>query len=263
LSLFRRNYDRPGPGVSKDEPRKKGVARFFEVLFRDFFDLVKLNVLFCLCALPTVAAFLYGFLGGFSIIIYILSLIVAFPVGGAAVALSFCVTKMLRDEPGYMWHEFKRKFKENVKQAALPGIICTALIQAQVFMWISQMLDTTGTGFIWLIAMFALFLIFTMVAPYIFVIFAYVDLKAMQVIQNSILLSLAKVPRSIAGALFGSALWIVFILYLPVSLLFLPVIALFAVSVSWLLCLMWVWPPVNKQFSIEETINARRDKEND
>ena len=36
MGLFTRNFDKPGPGVSPDAPRKKGAARFFEILGRDF-----------------------------------------------------------------------------------------------------------------------------------------------------------------------------------------------------------------------------------
>ena len=36
MGLFHQNFDKPGPGVSPDAPRKKGAARFFEILGRDF-----------------------------------------------------------------------------------------------------------------------------------------------------------------------------------------------------------------------------------
>lgn len=35
MGLFNFHFDRPGPGVSPDAPRKKGPARFFEILGRD------------------------------------------------------------------------------------------------------------------------------------------------------------------------------------------------------------------------------------
>ena len=35
MALFNFHFDRPGPGVSPDAPRKKGPARFFEILGRD------------------------------------------------------------------------------------------------------------------------------------------------------------------------------------------------------------------------------------
>ena len=262
MKLFSRNYDRPGPGVNKDEPRKKGIARFFEVLFRDFFDLVKLNLIFCVCILPAVTVFLLGLYGIFPGVMYLASLVLAFPVGGALVAYVFCVTKLLRDDPGYIWHDFKRKFRENFKQAAAPGIACAAIIQVQVIMWIPVFMSGTETGLGWTAAMLVVLLIFTMVAPYVFVLFAYVDLKTLQTIKNGILLSLANAPRSIAGALCGGFIWLVFVLLLPFSLLFLPLILIIGFSLSLLLCFMWVWPPIDKQFAIEETLNARREAKN-
>ena len=35
MGLFHSNFDRPGPGVAPDAPRKKGAARFFEILGRE------------------------------------------------------------------------------------------------------------------------------------------------------------------------------------------------------------------------------------
>ena len=263
MKLFSRNYDRPGPGVSKDEPRKKGAARFFEVLFRDFFDLVKLNVLFLLCIAPAAAAYILGLFGYAPGIAYLVSLALAFPIGGAAVACVFCITKLLRDDPGYIWHEFKRKFLENFKQAAAPGIVCTAIIEVQILMWIPLLLGEAEMGIAWVSIMFIVLLIFGMVSPYVFILFAYVNLKTFQTVRNGILLSLANAPRSLAGAVFGGVLWIALALFLPLSLFFLPLIALIGFSLSALLSFMWVWPPIDKQFAIEETLNARREKENE
>ena len=58
MGIFNRNFNKPGPGVNKDEPRKKGFARFFELLIRDFGDLVKLNMILFICVLPSVVMFL-------------------------------------------------------------------------------------------------------------------------------------------------------------------------------------------------------------
>ena len=40
------NYDKPGPGVSKDEPKKAAPVRFFEILWRKLSKLVQLNLIF-------------------------------------------------------------------------------------------------------------------------------------------------------------------------------------------------------------------------
>ena len=262
MGLFRPDYNRPGPGVRKDEPRKKGSRRFLEILSRSLADLVKLNILFCICTLPTVAVFILGFAGFYPTAAFLLSLILAFPVGGAAVALVFCISKMLRDDPGFIWPDFKRKFLENVKQASGPGIIFIAMIYSQVLLWYAYLFGGTGADYTWPLMTFVLFLIIGMFMPYIFLLFAYIDLKASQTIKNGILLSLANIPRSFMGAVMGGVAWVAFFMFLPVSILFVPLIVIIGFSLTWLLTLMWVWPPVDKQFSIETTIRDRQNHAN-
>lgn len=45
MSFFQQNYDKPGPGVERDTPRKTGFARIVEVLSRDFFSFWKASAL--------------------------------------------------------------------------------------------------------------------------------------------------------------------------------------------------------------------------
>lgn len=42
---FLPNYDREGPGVPPDAPRKTGLPRFWEVLSRDFWDVFRAGFL--------------------------------------------------------------------------------------------------------------------------------------------------------------------------------------------------------------------------
>ena len=58
MGLFTRNFDKPGPGVSPDAPRKKGAARFFEILGRDFSTIWLAGILAMLGGLP-IAQYLY------------------------------------------------------------------------------------------------------------------------------------------------------------------------------------------------------------
>ena len=55
-------YTKEGPGVRKDQPPKKGIPRFFEILMRDYGHLLKVNFLFLLCCLPMVTVVLFGLL---------------------------------------------------------------------------------------------------------------------------------------------------------------------------------------------------------
>jgi len=186
----------------------------------------------------------------------LLSLALAFPIGGACTACMFCITKMLRRDAGYLWYDFKRKLKENVKQAAAPGILGTAFIYAQVYIW--QDFMSEGAGFAWMIASLVPLAIFGMVMPYIFLQIAYIQLKTLQILKNSLILSFGNTGKSFVGALAGSVIWLVFALFLPHSLPFSPLLLLFGFSVSWLLCLMCIWPIVDKQFAISETLRGQQ-----
>ena len=261
MGFFRRNFDKPGPGVRKDEPRKKGAARFFELLFRDFGDLVKLNLLFFLTVLPSALVFVIGIFWLHIGVALLLSLVLAFPVGGAVVAYVYYITKMMRDEPSYVWYEFKRKFKENFRQAAPIGMLCTAFIYAQILIW-STFFSALTAGepvgdFIWYFLTILAIVVFLMIAPYIFLHFAYIDLKTSQVIKNSVLMAFGFILRSFMCALVGGVIWMVFALFWPVLF---PVIILFGMSLSMLLGLMWVWPPFNKHFKVEETLIKKLDE---
>lgn len=46
------NYDKPGPGVEKNAPRKKGIFLFFELLGRNFGKLMLANMLYFAVSLP-------------------------------------------------------------------------------------------------------------------------------------------------------------------------------------------------------------------
>ena len=265
MSIFSRNFNKPGPGVRKDEPRKKGAARFFELLLRDLWDLMKLNLLFSLTALPSVAAFLLGFMGFMPNVMLVTAVVLSFPIGGGLTACIYFITKLMRDDPSYVWFEYKRKFLENFKQAAPTGMICTAFIYAHIMiwssLWVSLLAEYPIVDITWYIAAIFSIFVFFIITPYVFMHFSYIDLKSFQTLKNSILMAFGYFPRSFMGAVFGSVIWVLFALFMPLSMVAFPAIPLFAFTLSMLLSLMWVWPPFNKHFAIEETLVKRVDEE--
>ena len=52
MSWFDAIYGRPGRGVDPNEPEKKGLARFAQMLGRDFGQLIATNFLVCILILP-------------------------------------------------------------------------------------------------------------------------------------------------------------------------------------------------------------------
>ena len=236
----------------------RGVRRFFEVLTGNLFKLIGLNLFFMVCAAPAAALFLLGLSGTLPVYAYALSVAAAYPVGGAVTAGMFCISKMIYGEPGFLWFDFRRKLAGNIRQAAAPGMVCTAFIFGQIFYWGAFAFERASIDITWLILGALSLMLFALLSPLVFLQIAYIDLKTLQIFRNSAMLAIANLPRCLMGAVAGNIIWIAFALYLPVSMLALPVVLPLGFSLSWLLCLMWVWPPFNRQFSVEETINKRR-----
>ena len=122
MGLFTRNFDKPGPGVSPDAPRKKGAARFFEILGRDFSTIWLAGILAMLGGLPFAAGVWFA-VETHSLV----PLVIAGVLGGMIAApqivgLNDTILRTLRDEPGYWWETYRRTWKRNLKESLLPGI---------------------------------------------------------------------------------------------------------------------------------------------
>ena len=258
MSFFKHNYTKAGPGVDPDEPRKKGVKRFVEILLRDSWDMFKLNLLFLMCIVPSLVAFSLGFLNVFSNLMFIFTLIATIPIGSALTALIFCLTKMLRDDPGYIWPDFKKSFSKTIKKATIPGMVYAAFFYSQIIILSFSTLNIPEYSLFIVTTFIILNLLFGMLMPYVFLQIAYSDAKLIIIIKNSFLICFANTLRSILGAFTGSLLYIIIIIFLPVSLFFLPVIFAYGIAFSWLLCLFWIWPVFDKQFSVEKVLREMK-----
>ena len=101
MALFNFHFDRPGPGVSPDAPRKKGPARFFEILGRDLTSFYLAGLLALVSALP----FVFGV--WFAVDTHsLVPLLLAGVLGGMIAAPQLCglldtILRSLRDEPGF------------------------------------------------------------------------------------------------------------------------------------------------------------------
>ena len=102
--MFRPSYLKEGPGVAKDAPEKTGAAWVGETLAREFWQLVKLNVLFLLCCLPVVT------------------------FGAARAAMARCTVNMARDVPNDVWTDFRAALRQDTVRNLLCGLAELALL---------------------------------------------------------------------------------------------------------------------------------------
>lgn len=195
MPFFSPNFEKPGPGIDKDAPPKKGLALFFEILIREFWQLIKLNLIFLLACIPIVT------------------------IGAALAGLSKSTTKMVRDVPNDVWYDFKTGFKENWKPATLCGLVGLLLLVGGFcgfFLYAEHLILQT-------VSLIALLLLAS-VWVYVYPMLTSTTLTLSELVRNALLLSIAlfyfSLPAAILCLLWLGAQLVFFPLSVPVTLFF-------------------------------------------
>lgn len=89
------NFDQVGKGINPNAPKKEGLALYFDVLYREFWSILYLNIIFFIACIPIVT------------------------IGAAYSAMSSVFIRMIRDVPVDTFSDFKIAFKKNFKQSTL------------------------------------------------------------------------------------------------------------------------------------------------
>ena len=245
---FYPNLNKEAP--EEELPRKKGFARLWELLDRDFSRFFRAGFLALLGCVP----FVIG--TAFAITSHVLLFAPAAGfIGGAIAGPGLCgladtILRSLRDEPGFWWHTYRKAWKRSAKSALLPGAVGGLLLGTQIFLLfhagILGLSTAAGAG------LTAGVLLVLAVSLYLWPQLALMDLTLFQLLKNSGLLFLGQFPRSIA-ALFILACYIGLVLrfflfavsLLPFLNLWLPVLP----------ALFLIYPGINENFQIEKKLN--------
>ncbi len=264
MGFFNRNFNKPGPGVPKNAPKKRGFARFWEIFMRDMGSLFKLNLLMMLVLLPAgllYVLFVLNYLSGnfgTSMVFGLLSFVVCLPLGPALTAFYWLLAQMLRDEPGFLWHDFKRKFRENFRHMAIPGMLLGAMAGSLGLILLYTLLGAAPASLPMTALFFLAALLVSLFYPYFFTQAAYIDLPPWRLLQNSFLLAFANLPRSLVGTLLGTGLLLAQLFFFPFAV---PLSLFVGFTLPGLLNLMWIWPRINQTFKIDETLKKRHDEQ--
>lgn len=235
MGLFSINYNKPGPGVAKDAPVKKPFFRFWEVYFRKFFNLIKLNMLF---AVPTAICFalcflLESFVTGISSSLAFLGqlpLVLLSPfVGG----LTFVCRNYAREEHAFILSDFMEATKKNWKQFLLNGIVCYVfyVLMAISINFYSSQMASNSILYIPFIVCILLSFLFICAQFYIPVMIVTFDLRLRQIYRNALIFSIIGLWRNLMLiaiiGVFAAAAFIFFLMMTPLAILVLFVLAVF------------------------------------
>ena len=256
MGLFHSNFDKPGPGVAPDAPRKKGAARFFEILGRDFSTIWLAGILALVSSLPFALGLWFAVTTHSLIPMLLAGILGGMLAAPQIVGLNDTVLRALRDEPGYWWVTYRRAWKRNAKAALLPGAICGLLLAMEIF---TAFHIETGSVAV-MVAIFVALILLAGIAQYLYAQVALVDLPFSSLLKNSLMLFLGYLPRSALGILWQGLYWAAIALFWPLSG------AVLILTSLWLPCslsLLAIYPALNKSFDLEAKIKAMRDAQLD
>ena len=258
MGLFSRNFDRPGPGVSVNEPRKKGLARLAEVLGRDAGSFFKAGFLAFLGALPFIVGMSLAITGHVVVFALLAGVVGGMIAGPELTGLADTILRSLRDEPGYWWQTYRRTWKRNAKASLAPGALCGLVFGVQLFTLYH--LNALSLGLSTLIVLIVGILLALGLCSYLWPQLALLELPFGGVLKNMALFFLGFLPRSAGAVAVQAVYWGVLLLYFPYSSILLP---LTGIWLPMLLSILIIYPALDKSFSIETTIKKMRDDQLD
>ena len=227
MGLFGNSYSKPGKGISKEEAAKRN---FFDMAGRHVFDFIKLNLLFFACTFVLFAAafllaypyfynselfgqFLNALLTQPNMVIPPLPFLPFMFMGPFIAGLTFVLRNWARQEHAFLVSDFFEHTKKNWKQGMVLSIINTVFLYAIL----NAALFYVKTG-ISLMAVLILFIV-TMALWFITNFYTYTmmvtfKMSVMQIIKNSFLLVLAKLPQNLFFFVIIMAVHILLLYYL-------------------------------------------------
>ncbi len=155
------NYEKEGPGISKDAPKKKGFVVFFEMFFRNFWKFITINLVYSIISLPILTN------------------------GMANVGITNVARNTARDKHSFGISDFFETIRKNLKQSIIAGIINTVIYGFLIFdLWFFSASEGTfgivGTGIT-----LALLVTFTMMNYYLWTLIITFKFTLKQVYKNS------------------------------------------------------------------------------
>lgn len=253
--IFNFNFDKPGPGVHPDEPRRTGYARFEELLLRNGSGFFKAGLIACISFLP----FYIGL--AVSVIAHLFPLMVVAGIVGGMIAgpqltgISDTLLRAQRDEPGVWWLTYKDAWKKNWKASLVPGALVGFLTASLVYAMMHLNAEALSISVMASFVLSALLIL--AVITYVFPQIALFDMPLMQILKNTLLLTLRHPLVTLKAAFLQVIYWALFLAFYPFSQLALPLTGL------WLPMFMGqsvIYPSMEEEFDLEALVKAHQEQ---
>ncbi|MBP5294478.1 MAG: DUF624 domain-containing protein, partial [Lachnospiraceae bacterium] len=168
----------------KDYPRQQGreleFIRFLKTMFREFWELMKLNFLFIVTCLGVIT------------------------IPAAITARNAITITMYRDKNHFLWRDYWKAFKADFWRALLGGAVYGALLTLFFISTYFYYQLAGRAGFMFVVPMVLsifMFLVAYISAVYFFRMLPTVDLKLWPIFKNSVMLFFLNFPRNLLAIL--------------------------------------------------------------
>ncbi len=199
MQWLRDMWTKEGPGIPKNAPKKIGLALFGQIFAREWWEMVKLNILFILAALLII------------------------PLPAALAAMAFVCVAFVEDRNTYLLRDFVDAMRRYFWQATGWGLLFAFTISLgsyAVATYASAARDNLMMAVPLAIA-FVVTLFLCITACHLLVLMVMRDLPARKLLQLSAIASIIRPLPVMAALLFVAGLWLTHIAFYPVSV-FMP-----------------------------------------
>ena len=224
------NYTKPGPGVDKDAPKKKGFFLFWEIVFRKFTKLLSANAMYSLCSIVYLAVLyifapvnmfvesftevMVGVENAEDIMQFLFRSLFALsvfnlwgcpPVAAPYAYVTRCFTKgehtwLISDG----WNQFKSNLKQSVPLFILDILIL--IVSSADLIFYSTMQASGSYNMLWqflgaLIVM--VLIVYTLMHYYIYQIMVTYECTFAQLLKNAAICAVADLPMAVVLTILG------------------------------------------------------------
>lgn len=206
------NYEKEGPGIRKDAPKKKTFIVFFEMLIRNFWKFIPISLLYVVLSVPVITN------------------------GLANAGITNVVRNTALDKHSFGISDFFETIKKNFKQSLILGILNSVIFVLLFFsarFYYSQLANTDslfvsiGLGMVLCASMIFLFMQF-----YMWTMLITFDLKIRQILSNSFKFAFANIFKNL---LCGILLILTYAVYTTIILL-VPYLIVWVIMAFLIIC---------------------------
>ena len=249
MGLFSYDFYGGGRGEDPNAPRKKGLARLWEVLREDALHLLGAGFLATLSVIPYAVGLMIS-IDSHALI----PMAVTCPLGGMLAAPQLCglsdtILRALRDDHSRWWDTYRRAWKQNAKGCLLPGALGGLLFGFQLLMF--YQIDVAQVDLFLLAAMILGAALSAAVASWLLPQLALMDLPLRSALFNAVLLCGRHPLKTLGTTLLQLAYWGFIVIAFPDTLI------LFVLLNFWLTTFLVTfvqYEPLDSTFNIEEAI---------